>query len=267
MYSKFRLKDISSTEFSNYKEIGTQLYNSGETIFKNKLKDCIDKDGTIDGIQLQESWFPTDEKFDIFLSHSHNDEDSAIALAGFLHQELHLTTFIDSCLWEYSDKMLYALDNNYCKKRCEEALFDYQSRNYSTSHVHMMLSVALMNMIDECESVFFFDTPKSISLQSFIDRERTGSPWIYNELSIVNKIRVRPLNTYRNEANIVEHAVFDMESLQIEYNVTDILRNFTPLTVRDLQHWAKNFGSHEENYDNSLDCLYQMIAEQNKRLE
>ena len=266
MYSKFRLKHISSTDFINYKQIGTQLYKRCKTTIKQKLCDCIDEDGIIDGIQLQENWFPTTGKFNIFLSHSHNDEDAAVALAGFLYQELNLTTFIDSCLWGYSNILLRSLDNKYCKKQSDKTLFDYDSRNYSTSHVHMMLSVALMNMIDECESVFFFDTPKSISLQDAISEEITGSPWIYNELSIVNKIRVCPLDTYRNKKEIFEHAASGMESLQIEYNVSGILKNFTPLTICTLQQWAKNFSLHKEKYRNSLDCLYQMIAEQNELL-
>ncbi len=38
----------------------------------------------IDGTKLQESWFPTKQKFSVFLSHSHADEKLAVSIAGFL---------------------------------------------------------------------------------------------------------------------------------------------------------------------------------------
>lgn len=110
-------------------------------------------DGVIDGTKLQENWFPTKHKFNVFLSHSHNDKQLAIALAGFLKDKLGLNAFIDSCLWGYSNDLLKEIDQRYCRHR-NGVSFDYNKRNYSTSHVHMMLSIALSRMIDNCEAVF-----------------------------------------------------------------------------------------------------------------
>lgn len=79
---------------------------------QNSLREFIGLDGIIDGTKLQENWFPTKQKFDVFLSHSHNDEKLAICLAGFLKEKLDLDTFIDSCLWRYSNDLLKELDKN-----------------------------------------------------------------------------------------------------------------------------------------------------------
>jgi hypothetical protein len=40
-----------------------------------------------------------DIKPDIFLSHSHADEDDVIRLAILIEKELNLSVFIDSCVW------------------------------------------------------------------------------------------------------------------------------------------------------------------------
>lgn len=84
-------------------------------------------------------------------------------------------------------------------------MFDYDKRNYSTSHVHMMLSIALTSMIDACETVFLLNTPQSISLEEDIKKEQTSSPWIYHELSTANVMRVKPITDYRNQHEFLEH--------------------------------------------------------------
>lgn len=53
--------------------------------------------------------------------------------------------------------LLREIDEKYCR-HSNGTSFDYDKRNYSTSHVHMMLSIALSRMIDKCESVFFLNS-------------------------------------------------------------------------------------------------------------
>ena len=181
MFSKFKLNDIAYSDFEKYESEGKEYYEKTKTDIQNSLKEFIGKDGVVDGSGLQESWFSTKQKFDVFLSHSHTDEKLAISLAGFLKRELNLNTFIDSCLWGYSNDLLREIDEKYCR-HSNGTSFDYDKRNYSTSHVHMMLSIALSRMIDKCESVFFLNSENSISIAEEISKERTASPWIYNEL-------------------------------------------------------------------------------------
>lgn len=42
--------------------------------------------------------------------------------------------------------------------------YDYNLRNYTTSHVHMMLATALTEMIDNTECIMFYNTPNSVLL-------------------------------------------------------------------------------------------------------
>ena len=119
----------------------TEYLKIKKRIFKIAWREFIGLDGIIDGTKLQENWFPTKQKFDVFLSHSHNDEKLAILFAGFLKEKLDLDTFIDSCLWRYSNDLLKELDKKYCKYS-DGVSYDYNKRNYSSSHVHMMLSIA-----------------------------------------------------------------------------------------------------------------------------
>ena len=56
-------------------------------------------------------------------------------------------------------------------------MYDYNKRNYSTSHVHMMLSTALTMMMDEAECVIFLNTPNALSTKDIV--HKTESPWIF----------------------------------------------------------------------------------------
>ena len=102
MFSKFQLKGITSYDFYDYEHYGHSYFEKFQSEIQRSLQDFIDENGVINGTKLQNDWFPVETKFDVFLSHSHDDEDTAIALAGFLKKELNLNAFIDSCLWGYS---------------------------------------------------------------------------------------------------------------------------------------------------------------------
>lgn len=261
MFSKFQLMDISSCEFSEYLSAGQVFYEKYQTEFRTGLENFIDENGEIDGTKLQENWFPVQTEFDVFLSHSHDDERTAIALAGFLQEKLNLNTFVDSCLWGCSNDLLRKLDEKYCRFS-DGTLFDYDKRNYSTSHVHMMLSIALSNMIDKCESVFLLNTPRSISLEENINKKQTGSPWIYNELSMSNIIRVRPIEDYRSQYTPLEHEgklyhfADESAAININYDISKALQSFITLTSKDLRQCADDWKSNRKSFQNPLDYIY-----------
>lgn len=259
MFSKFKLEGITPYDFSGYEYYGRSFFDNYQAEIERSLQDFIDESGVIDGTKLQNTWFPVKTNFDVFLSHSHSDEKTAIALAGFLQKELGLNTFIDSCLWGYSNELLKRIDIQYCMQRNGE-IFDYDKRNYSTSHVHMMLSIALTSMIDTCETIFLLNTPQSISLEEDIKKAQTSSPWIYNELSVANIIRVRRIEDYRRQYTFLEHkdGVFANESagLTIKYNVDDALQDFLPLTVDELKTCARSWKNNRRFFQNALDYIY-----------
>ena len=259
MFSKFKLNDIVYSDFKEYESIGNEYYAQIQTDIQSSLKEFIGIDGVIDGTKLQESWFPTKQKFSVFLSHSHADEKVAVSIAGFLKKELNLNTFIDSCLWGYSNDLLREIDEKYCR-HSNGTSFDYDKRNYSTSHVHMMLSIALSRMIDKCESVFFLNSENSISIAEEISKERTASPWIYNELSLADMIEIRPINCYRDKSSQFSHRAYDAvnesSSLQIKYEVDKMLRSFISLSKYDLISCAEEWRADNKSFQSALDYIY-----------
>ena len=259
MFSRFKLKQMVYSDFADYKIDGQKYYREIKTDIQSSLKEFIGTDGMIDGTKLQDNWFPIKQNFSVFLSHSHIDEQLAISIAGFLKKELNLNTFIDSCLWGYSNDLLREIDEKYCRQS-NGRYFDYDKRNYSTSHVHMMLSIALSRMIDECEAVFFLNSENSISIGEEISQERTASPWIYYELSLADMIKIRPINHYRDEFLQFSHRAYDAvnesNSLKIKYEVDKALRNFIPLYRDDLVHCAQKWKKNNKSFQSALDYIY-----------
>lgn len=259
MFSKFKLNDIDIHAFNEYEYTGREYFNQIKVDIQKQLQEFIGEDGVIDGISLQNAWFPTQDKFSIFLSHSHDDEKLAISLAGFLMKELNLKTFIDSCLWGYSNELLRIIDEKYCR-HTNGTSFDYDKRNYSTSHVHMMLSIALSRMIDNCESIFFLNSENSISLGDEIRKERTSSPWIYNELSLANIIEIKPINQYRDTflhfSNRQYESANESAILNIKYETDGILKKFISLSYDDLMRCAENWKQNNCSFQCALDYIY-----------
>jgi hypothetical protein len=70
-------------------------------------------DKIISGNQLSNHWFPQ-IKADVFISHSHQDEEEAIKLAGILKVVFRLEPFIDSCVWGHAEELLRMIDDKYC---------------------------------------------------------------------------------------------------------------------------------------------------------
>lgn len=75
-------------------------------------------------------------------------------LLDSLHDCFGLEAFIDSCSWGYCDDLLNKIDKKYCYDS-KKKTYDYHLRNYTTSHVHMMLSTALAEMMDNTECIIF----------------------------------------------------------------------------------------------------------------
>lgn len=262
MFSKFNLK-LDESDFEEHYEYGKEIYNAEKNKLEASIVNLKDEHGIIDGKKLQEMWFPLSKKYDIFLSHSHSDEKLAISLAGYLKEQYNLSVFIDSCLWGYSNELLREIDENYCR-HSNGSSFDYDKRNYSTSHIHMMLSTALNNMIDKCESIFFLNTKNSINLAEDIGNDKTMSPWIHSELNSVNIINIKSLDKYRPSYKIVKmttgSVVYNslnenhIPELKISYDVTDLINNLVNITKDDLMQ-IKNSNIFNLKL-NPLDKLY-----------
>ena len=75
---------------------------------------------------------------------------------------MELNCFVDGEIWHSADGLIRQLDN-LCQPKA--VLYNYKKRNLSTSQIHVMLSVAIMQMIDNCEVLFFLNTPNSIPIK------------------------------------------------------------------------------------------------------
>lgn len=232
-----------------------EYYISGKSI-DEKNKKSIEEDleafiidGVIDGSSLQEEWFPQINA-DIFISHSHKDLRLAYCLVGWLFKHFKLRAFVDSNVWGFSDDLLKKIDDKYCVNSSSESKsYSYEKRNYSTSHVHMMLSVALNKMIDKTECLFFMNTPSSVSITDTV-QNATFSPWIYSELFTSEVIRKQELLRYR-KGYMKKKAMFESAELIIRYNIsTDHLID---LDEKELLKWRLH-GISTSGHD-SLDQL------------
>lgn len=181
--------------------------------------------GIIDGEKLQNFVFPTDN-YDIFISHSHDDLEIAKQFAAWLKEKYEYSVFLDSFVWNSADGLLQEIDNLYCKQRND--LYNYRKRNYSTAHIHTMLSMSIMEIIKNSSAGIFINSPHSINLRNLSNnnRAKTLSPWIYQEIMFMRQFANKTPSTRMFSCENLN------EGLQIARTVD--LSDFTPLTARDL---------------------------------
>ena len=191
MYMGFKLKILD--------EEAKRLLTESELVYQPPKASVRDDDMdralcTDSANWIMDNWFKNYDA-DIFMSHSHGDEKLAQEVSA-IFSEMGLRVFIDSDVWGYSDKMLRKIDNKYCGlKFCEDGTvktYDYDKRNKTTSHVHILLAHALMRMIGQTECFIFLETRNS-STHSTPRELETYSPWLFHELAFANVVERQKL--------------------------------------------------------------------------
>ena len=238
---------------SYFKDYGQGLYDEQKNTVHSQLSSYVLDEGVLDATRIEEDWFPSIDA-EVFISHSHKDQELAITFAGWLHEIFGISSFIDSCVWGYADNLLRIIDNNYCvNKRKEDGsidTYDYKKRNQSTAHVHMILNTALQKMIDKTECLVFLNTPNSLLIDNLIGGSATASPWIYSELTFSRLCRKRKLLEYRQQ--IAHDSLHEFTQLSVRYDVT--LTHLVDLKDSDLlQIWK---CSRMKRPQEALDNLY-----------
>ncbi|WP_205334594.1 hypothetical protein [Flavobacterium fluviale] len=252
MYRGFDLKIPNDLNSSKSLEIGKEILELTNEIVKKSLNNYLLDNGSLDGTKIIKNWFPEFESH-IFLSHSHKDREKAMTIAGMLAKEFGILTFIDSTVWGYSNELLKKIDDEYCLHTNREN-YDYEKRNYSTAHVHLMLSTALNKMIDNSECLFFLNSPNSITTSTEIN-QKTNSPWIFSEIATSKIIRKQTPERLKKKTKMFSSsdviAMKESTKLNIEYELE--LSHLTTLDTSDILNWKNTPANSPEE---ALDNLY-----------
>ena len=223
---------------------------------RSQLDAYISADGSLSAGKMEEDWFPKIDA-DVFISHSHKDAELAKSFAAWLYDSFGIKAFIDSCVWGYANELLAQIDRKYCVLTKDESgkvkSYDYQKRNGSTAHVHMLLNTALQKMIDKTECLFFLNTPNSVNLDTISRGTETFSPWIYGELEFSRRVRHKKLSEYRRHLAHGD-AVFAQEELKVNYQVS--VDHLYPFDNNDCHSLCTRFPYRPIVPSKVLDYLY-----------
>lgn len=207
--------------------------------FKKKMRTLvIPSDGIIKGDTLKDTYFPSGlfdgSNYDVFISHSHNNEEEAHLLAAWLKRYKKLSCFVDSFAWGSADQLLKEIDDKYCIKQRNRNgnSYYYNKRNFTTSHVHAILSMALLDTILRSKYCIFIESTESVPLNSGL-KKKTLSPWLYEEIKYMQLLQPKQETKMFSEG--LEKAIADCK---IAYDVTDISQ-FPFLNYKDFANFNK----------------------------
>lgn len=79
------------------------------------------------------------------------------------------------------------IDDKYCWKKHSKT-YDYNKRNFTTFHVHAILSMSLLDIIRESKFCIFIESQESVSLSHGL-RKKTFSPWLYEEIGFMKLLQ------------------------------------------------------------------------------
>lgn len=215
----------------------------------------------IDARSLETSWMPKIES-QVFISHSHLDntgEQAIIKQITWCLEKLGISYFVDSFVWGYANDLLKMIDEEFCRSR--ETTYSYEKRNVSTAHVHNMLNMALLKMMDACECFLFVNTSNSIPQSGLLTKQGidnpTYSPWLYSELTSSSLIKKRPLEEHRlsmlKEGKIINNS---KQAVPMVYPAP--LDHLVSLSQDEFEEWAVSMLKNGTHGESALDELYEL---------
>lgn len=267
MFIPFNIKKATIDAICGSNEYQYDTSEISSSLKENVNLDTIKQD-LIKGTKLQEEWFPSDSynsKFQVFISHSHKDDDTVKKLAGFLEKHYGIKSFIDSIYWRYVNDLQKSIDDYYALfERDGKKYYDYDKRNFLTANVHIMLSMALMKMMDACECLIFVDSENSLKYEK--DAKETPSSWIYEEMGFSKRLRVNVPERYKEKIKVTlnesrERSSYSFimfsqtEQREPEFSYEVDMRHFKELEQEDfpksilmggdaiLDRWYKKYGA------------------------
>ncbi len=274
MFKGFNLNlNSSSIDISNSTKLEHQKFLAAEeNKFRKNLTDLILSNHAIDGEKLKNLWFPNVDNAHVFISHAHKDKKLAENFAAWLYAEFGIYSFIDSHVWGYANNLLRTIDDKFARPDLKSNYF-YNVRNETTSHVHMMLSCAINEVMDNAECLFFMNTENAInniSLSNEPDDHRTASPWIMSELA-TSKIIRKKQNVTRYILQEKARAEPAFESIGSQYYRVPIqhkahVGHLIEIGNDHLMKWEHECPLLHKGYD-ALTVLYNLHAKCNFSLD
>lgn len=225
----------------------------------------LDRQKLLDADKIQNEIFPL-VPVDVFISHSHSDQDGAIEIALAL-EKIGLKAFVDSCVWGYADELLRKIDDEFCIPDGWTS-YNYSLRNRTTTNVHMILNSALQGMIDNSELLIFLDSENSVKVGEYVNKkEFLSSPWIHSELMFASRVRRRERRRISSANEGFELRKAEASSdVEFAYNVPPMTKS---MNFEEFVKWIKDFRRFQNFKNNApevvpglnhLDRLYEQLG-------
>lgn len=195
MFTKFKISIEDVRKYLTNSQLLTErkAAQSAEiaNVQQSILKLFENKNGIISGDRLKSEFFPTDmkKKYNVFISHSHQNIDEIEEFALKLEKDFNVKCFVDSMVWKNIDDLQREIDNGYSKN--DKGGYNYEAVKNSTAHIHSLLAIALFEMIDQCECCIFVGSEQSFKFDFNSLKTTTLSPWIYEEIFYMNHTKER----------------------------------------------------------------------------
>lgn len=197
----------------------------------------------INGADVESNWFPKIQNH-VFISHSHQDEELALGVAGALKTWLNIDAFVDSSVWGYyvdlQKSLFSAVKSRSVNGLTKEGVLELW--NTCATHVHCMLSKSLIQMMDQCECLLFLNTPASIAIQDIkANGSCTYSPWIYTEIEASRMLRTHRDPRRPRRGLIKESGANGMDAgieCLVEYPLN--LDHLTSISTQDVCSWIRD---------------------------
>lgn len=230
MFAKFKIniEDVRRVNSSSTPTYRRNLYSCILTeSCSSALRQLLENEqGIIDGEKLKKEYFPTKNKkeFNVFISHSHSDIKEIEKFATTLEETYGVRCFVDSMIWKDVADLQRDIDNRY--SRGDDGKLDYKAIQRSTAHIHSLLSMALFEMIDQCECCIFVQSGNSMVLD--FNDTITLSPWIYEEIYYMNHAKDdMPNRLKENYKRVINETHLFDSSIKMSHVVD--LKGFKPL--------------------------------------
>lgn len=267
----FKAIHVNNFDFSSYGALPTialEKYKSkNNEILINIENLLLNEDEVFDVEKINNDLF-VNVKPDIFLSHSHADQEDVIRLAAKIEYYTELKVFVDSGVWANAYELLKKIDDKYCYQT-QSNTYSYDKRNHTTANVFMILNAALHRVIDSCELLLFLGTDNSINIQNlFTENKYISSPWIFSELQFANLVKRKiPKRFYKptfesyDDIRIAEDASLIIKDAKFAYPTPDSDFN---IDNKELSEWIRSLSM--KTKEHPLDLLYDFDPNEIKEL-